>query len=266
MKTLVFCLLSFALNAQVTNYEIGDIVDDFTVTDVEDTEHNLYTYLAEGKYVYIDFFFDTCVPCEFTTPVFNEFYDKYGCNSGDVFCISINNGTDTTAEVIAFMNTYGGPFNHSPAVSAEGGSGLVDTNFGINAYPTFCLIGPDMRLLEDGIGIGMPIGDFTVELLEESFPTGFEPPIIECILGTTDFMDPFDPLIFPTISNGSAIQIILNEQITSEVQIYNMLGKRIFQEKYNSKDILLNVNAAAGVYFINIRTVSNSFTKKILIK
>ena len=92
--TLILCMLTYVVNAQVNNYNVGDVVDDFTVTDVEGVEHNLYSILAEGKYVYLDFFFDTCVPCQTTTPIFNEFFDKYGCNEGDVFCISINNGSD----------------------------------------------------------------------------------------------------------------------------------------------------------------------------
>ena len=54
MKKITFVLALFTciVNAQVTGYNLGDVVDDFTVTDVEGVEHNLYTYLSEGKYVY----------------------------------------------------------------------------------------------------------------------------------------------------------------------------------------------------------------------
>ena len=132
MKNFAYIILIITAfsNAQVQNYEVGDVVDDFTVTDINGVEHNLYTYLGEGKYVYLDFFFDTCAPCELTTLIFNEFYDKYGCGMGDVICISMNNGTDTNAEVEAFQNEFGGPFNHAPAISAEGGAGAVDANLG----------------------------------------------------------------------------------------------------------------------------------------
>ncbi len=120
--TVLFILFTTMVNAQVQNCDIGDVVDDFTVIDIYGGEHNLYSYLGEGKYVYLDFFFDICAPCEITTPIFNEFYDKYGCGMGDVICISINNGTDNNAEVEAFQNMYGGPFNHAPAISSERGA------------------------------------------------------------------------------------------------------------------------------------------------
>ena len=111
-NTILFICLALGVNAfsQVQNYNIGDVVDDFTVTDTDGNEHNLYSITAEGKYVFLDFFFDTCVPCQTTTPIFNELHDKYGCNEGEVYCISINNGTDGDAEVIAFEEPYGGPF------------------------------------------------------------------------------------------------------------------------------------------------------------
>ena len=89
---LLFTTLIFA---QTTNYNVGDIVDDFTVTDIYGVEHNLYEYADAGKHIYLDFFFDTCGPCQTWQPTFSEFYDKYGCNGGDLVMISINNGTDS---------------------------------------------------------------------------------------------------------------------------------------------------------------------------
>ncbi|MEM0519437.1 TlpA family protein disulfide reductase [Aequorivita flava] len=93
MKKITFLLLfiGFTINAQVNNYSVGDVVDDFTVTDIDGVEHNLYSITAQGKYVWLDFFFADCVPCQQTAPIFNEFFDKYGCNEGLVFCLSINN-------------------------------------------------------------------------------------------------------------------------------------------------------------------------------
>ena len=159
---LLFTTLIFA---QTTNYNVGDIVDDFTVTDIYGVEHNLYEYADAGKHIYLDFFFDTCGPCQTWQPTFSEFYDKYGCNGGDLVMISINNGTDSDEEVLLYEETYGGPYNHPPAVSADGGSASVDSNFGVSAYPTFCLIGPDRTLLNRDI---WPLTDITT--FEATFP------------------------------------------------------------------------------------------------
>ncbi len=262
--TSLFLLIAFTFvaNAQVTGYSVGDVVDDFTVTDIHGVEHNLYDITASGKHVYLDFFFDTCGPCQTTTPVFNEFHDKYGCNEGEIYCISMNNGSDSDAEVEAFENTYGGPFNHAPAVSADGGAGAVDTAFGIAAYPTYCLIGPDNKLL---VGDIWPLSG--VETFEGSFPAGFDPAPMECFLGTLDAINTSDFIIYPTVSNGNNINLRLSNQITSvTVAVYDVLGKVVLTNEYNSSSIVLNLNVNPGNYFVKTITESGSTVKKLIIQ
>ncbi len=259
---LLFFAISFFANAQVTNYNLGDVVDDFTVTDIHGDTHNLYDITASGKHVFLDFFFDTCGPCQQTTPIFNEFFDKYGCNDGEIYCISINDGSDSDAEVEAFEDTYGGPFNHAPAVSADGGAGAVDSNFGINAYPTYCLIGPDNTLLNKDI---WPLSG--VETFEEAFPVGFDPAPMECFLGLLDTENTSDFLLYPTISNGSNINLRLNNQVNDvEVIIYNITGKRVFENQYSSSEIVLNLNVNSGTYLVQVTTETGKTVKKLIVK
>ena len=75
---LLIALISLPMvsHAQATNYNVGDIVDDFTVTDTEGNEHNLYSITASGKHVFLDFFFVDCVPCQTWQPTYNELFDK----------------------------------------------------------------------------------------------------------------------------------------------------------------------------------------------
>ena len=56
--TSLFLILLFSIVtiAQTNNYNVGDIIDDFTVTDVYGIEHNLYEYADAGKHIYLDFF------------------------------------------------------------------------------------------------------------------------------------------------------------------------------------------------------------------
>lgn len=91
------CATTILLNAQANNYPNGSLVADFTVTDTHGNTHNLYTYTAQGKHVILDFFFDTCGPCQATSQYFSQLYQTYGCNGGDIICIAMNNGTDTNA-------------------------------------------------------------------------------------------------------------------------------------------------------------------------
>lgn len=257
--TLLLFLFSCLANAQVNGYNVGDVVDDFTVTDTEGNEYNLYSLTAEGKYVWLDFFFADCVPCQQSAPTFNEFYDKYGCNEGDVFCLSVNNGNDDDARVRQYEQQYGGPFNHAPAVSNEGGGPAVDNDFGINAYPTFCLIGPGNILLNKDI---WPLNG--IQTFENTFPAGFEPEVMECSLGLSD-ATAFDFSIYPSVSNGS-VSINLPSNVESSVIIYNTLGQQVFQNKYSERSIDLNLQFAPGVYMVKVVANDNSVTKRVIIQ
>lgn len=261
MKKITLILLFFTIfaNAQTNNYQMGDVVDDFTVTDTEGNEFNLYSLIAEGKYVYLDFFFADCVPCQGSAPTFNEFFDKYGCNAGDVFCISINNGNDNNARVRQYEEQHGGNFNHAPAVSNEGGGPAVDNNFGVNAYPTFCLIGPGNIMLNRDI---WPLNG--IQTFENTFPTGFEPPVIQCSLGLQD-ATAFDFNIYPSVSKGN-VNINLPSNMESSVIIYNTLGQQVFQNKYSEISINLNLQLAPGVYMVKVAADNSAVTKRIIIE
>ncbi|HPE83789.1 MAG TPA: T9SS type A sorting domain-containing protein [Aequorivita sp.] len=256
MKKITLILLFFGLlaNAQVQNYNVGDVVDDFTVTDTDGNEYNLYSLIAEEKLVWLDFFFVDCVPCQGSAPIFNEFYDTYGSNAGNVFCLSVNNGNDNDARVIQYEIDHGGPFDHAPAVSNEGGGPEVDTNFGINAYPTFCLIGPGNILLNKDI---WPLTG--IETFEDTFPSWFIPTL------RVEDATTFDFNIYPSVSNGN-ININLPNKMESSISIFNTLGQQVFMNNYSEKSINLELQLSAGVYIVKVTAENNSIAKRVIIK
>lgn len=265
-KILLFLgIISFSFSgiSQVLNYSINDVVDDFTVTDTDGVVHNLYEITASGKYVFLDFFFDTCPPCQQTQPIYNELHDKYGCNEGDVFVISINNGTDTNAQVIAFENQFGGPFNHAPAVGIEGGCDAVDSNFGIAAYPTYCLINPNNQIINLDI---WPIAD--VSTFEAAFPAGFDPEPMSCSpLSIGDNAQDNSFLLYPNPAKTSeSIYLTLAETISSEVIIYNVLGKQVYSQNFESKNIEIVHKLSSGTYFISVKTQKGVSNRGLIVR
>ena len=152
--TFILCLALISVNAQTS---LTTAVD-FTVTDVHGETHNLFSLLNEGKYVIVDFFFTTCGPCIASVPTLNQSFIDYGCNTGEVFYISIDDG-DSDAEVLQYELDYGGLL---PSVSAiEGGGNAVNSAYGISAYPTVILIAPDHTILEQDI---YPVSNITTAL------------------------------------------------------------------------------------------------------
>ncbi len=263
-KIILIAFAIFALNnvsAQVGTYAVGDTVDDFTVTDTAGVEWSLYDLTAQGKYVYLDFFFDTCGPCQQTQPIYNEFHDKYGCNEGNLFMFSINNGTDSDAEVIAFEQTYGGDFQHCPAVSSEGGSAAVDDAFGISAYPTYCMIGPDNKLIESDI---WPIADLGT--YEATIPADSGAAPMACSLGLGE-ASVLDFTMYPNPSNGSSLNIDLPVAMDdAKVTIYNTIGSVVFTASLSGQRSNIETNLSAGAYLVNVTGDKMSNTLMLTVK
>ncbi len=259
---LILIYSTFTSQAQIQGYGLNDVVDDFTVTDIHGDEHNLYTYTAEGKYIFIDFSFTTCGPCQLTAPIFNEFYDKYGCNSGDIICLSIfgiNNDHDTDVE--AFENAYGGSFNHAPAVSIDGGATPVDSNFNPYQYPTVCLINPNNQIIELDI---WPIGD--IDDLEATFPVDFNPEIIDCsTIGINDLEQTALFSIYPNPFDGKQFTIKLNNSNFADVSIHNILGEKIHSLVVTETTQIINTNLITGTYFVTVQTIDRTTTHKLIV-
>lgn len=251
---IAIVMFAFAANAQVTGYSVGEVVDNFTVTDTEGNVHSLYEYTDAGKYVYLDFFYSTCGPCQGAAPYFNEFYDKYGCNAGDVICISVNSGMDDNAAVLAFEETYGGDFHHTIAISNEGGCEDVATDFGINYYPTFCLIGPDQQLKEADI---WPVNNVTT--FEATFPAGFEPPVMECSATSiiTENASDFTASVFPNpVSDVCYVNYQFESNKNYTLSIVNVLGQEVKTQRLssiNGEVASVNVDGLhSGLYIIQV--------------
>lgn len=260
--SLLFLSFGTALFAQVQNYNVGETVDDFTVVDTKGVSHNLYEITASGKYVFIDFFFVTCPPCQQTQKYFNELHDKYGCNKGEVYTLSISDvAGNTNAAIDQYEETYGGPFRHGPAAGIEGGGIPAGDLIGIIAYPTYFLIGPDNKLINKDI---WPVSN--VQTYENAFPAGFAPPPMECDQMAVSDLDQTSFSVYPSVSNGN-INVNLTDNEASKISIYDLSGKRVFENNYQSKNIQLNLQLPAGVYVLKAQTATHkSMTKKIVIK
>ena len=131
--------LSFGLKAQCPLTQAVD----FTATDVHSTEVHLFDILDGGQYVFIDFFFTTCGPCQQATPKIVESYYAMGCNMHDVFYMEIATG-DSNAACLNWVNTYGVEY---PTISGEAGGTQICNQYSIGAYPTVILIAPDRSIV-----------------------------------------------------------------------------------------------------------------------
>src|SRR5210317_2190594 len=100
---LLFLILGFQIvSAQVPI----DTAIDFSVKDVSGLTVDLFEILDEGKLVAINFFSTSCGPCTEYAPDFQDSYEDFGENEGNVFFVSICWG-DNNAGVAHFDSIYG---------------------------------------------------------------------------------------------------------------------------------------------------------------
>ena len=146
-KLLLSSLIALASTGLFAQTALTTAVD-FDVTDVHGNSYNLFDILAGGQHVVVDFFFTTCGPCIASVPTLNTLYTDYGCNTGDVFFISVDAG-DSEAEVLQYESDYGGLL---PSVSGtDGGGDATVSAYGITAYPTVILIAPNHDIVSQDI-------------------------------------------------------------------------------------------------------------------
>ena len=122
-------------------YQLGDKVDDFTVTLCDGTEVSLYGLLAEKKAVLLNFWATYCPPCRFEFPFMQEAYNQV---SDDIGIIALSGWeNDTNETVSAFkeeLNLSALPMGWNTEVAARFNQGAIPTSVIIDKNGVVCFI------------------------------------------------------------------------------------------------------------------------------
>lgn len=158
MKRLstLFCALmcfSFTSFGQIAD---GSIAPDFTVTDLDGNEHNLYDILGQGKTVILDLFATWCGPCwnYHNMHVLADIYDELGPNGTDeVFVMAIESDSGTNLDCIygptgCNSSTFGDWTDGVPYPIANERS--VFNALEASYFPTIFTIFPNRQVYEMG--------------------------------------------------------------------------------------------------------------------
>ena len=223
MKTLFTSLLlvaaSFGTLAQTSLTQAVD----FTVTFTDGEQFNLFDKLAEGKHVVIDFFYTTCGPCQANQPSYTGAFQNFGCNTGDIFFLSLES-TVGDAETIAYEETFAGD-NAPPAASGTDGDGIEATAlYGIGAFPTFILIAPDGTILEQDMWPLTNGADTFTDYLSGGHGLNLQPCTSEI---TTADASEVEVNIYPNPATDNVTIDLGSVSGTALVCIYNIVGEKV---------------------------------------
>lgn len=90
-------------------FELGDVIYDFTVTDVDGNSHTISSLLEEKKMVMLNFWYSTCTWCNKEFPYMNSAYGKY---SDSIEILAINDyslDSVSTVENFVVFDAEGNP-------------------------------------------------------------------------------------------------------------------------------------------------------------
>ena len=232
-------------NFITTNGTGGETIEDFSGTDINGNEINLYDILDAGQAVLINFFLYGDNISENIMRDMVDTYKLYGCNGHDVFFMEITpNGDDASCQT--WVETFGVEY---PTISRDGGGNDIAQAIPVALYPTIMLIRPDHTIAQRDIY--PPTLEMMVQYMSDE---GYEQH--ECETGIVESDDQAYTL-FPNPANES---VTIKGENLNTVRIYNALGQLV--ESIEAAGNELNISTASymnGVYFIKVNETTLRF-------
>lgn len=254
MKQISILLFSiafpFLLNGQTPLTEAVN----FHVKTIEGETIWLFPLLDDDNIVVIDFFSTTCGPCQDYAPDFQEAYEEFGENQGNVFFMGINWGDDNDG-VHEFDSIFGLTY---PSVSGtQGGGDDVYEDYEVLSYPTVIIITPDHQIVEQYIWPPTAENIISAVIAAGGMYVGVDDQV-----QTVE-----DVVVYPNpVTDKAFLKIKLSSAETVQLEIVDLLGNILFSSenqflgKGNSKIEIPVSGLINGLYFVRL-SINNAGVK-----
>lgn len=249
---LIFILLiSINVRAQLTN---GSVAPDFTLTDYYGNTHNLYSYLNNGKTVFLEIFAAHCPVCwgYHQTHTMKNMFNNYGPNgTNEIMVLALEH--DQWNDSNAFIGngpewvTQGNWLNETPfpIFNVEDPYRGVFVDYNVNSYPVVYKICPD-------------------KIVERVFTSETETQLYQKVQACQTAMTFEDLSIVNNLYYCQSSQALVIDQYKNvkKITVTNMQGQ-VVKTISNLSSSSINIkDLNSGIYLFEIQTIERTFFKK----
>ena len=96
--------LEYKVGAVPASYKVGDPIANFTISDINGSEYELYEVLKQKKMIMLNFWFCNCGPCASEFPSLNS---EYNVNKNLIEVFAINDTSEPVSSVISYAVNKG---------------------------------------------------------------------------------------------------------------------------------------------------------------
>ena len=242
-QSIISALTPYGIQQHDCTAPGGDVIVDFTGTDLEGNEINLYSLLDAGQFVLINFFLAGDPYSQDIMSDMVDAYHLYGCNDHDVFFMEIcpNGGNSTCQDWVETFNV------EYPTISRDGGGNDIAQAIPVGYYPTIMLIRPDHTFAQRDIY--PPTLDMMVQYMAGEGIQQYE-----CNDGVDETFAEFT--LYPNPVNDV---LKINGENLGNVSVYNALGQKVAKFFAENELNIATSNYENGVYFVKIGEKTQRF-------
>ncbi|MES2588109.1 MAG: T9SS type A sorting domain-containing protein [Bacteroidota bacterium] len=245
---------SFPCFSQLSN---GSVAPNFTLNDLDGNQQNLYSYLDQGKTVYIDFFACHCPYCwaYHNTHALRDLNNEHGIgtSSDDIRILAIeldaNNGVNEFQGISGVTQGNWLEGSNYPFLNPEGNDlSQIKLNYAVNYYPLIYAICPDRTITVIGTQTATDLYNHvstcdnlasSIEVEKEKFKIYY--------------------------ASEKTIIIELDEnQEQVELQILDLSGKIILKNYFDSEKTTIDIlSLKTGIYILNCKSENTFYSERI---